>query len=223
MKILSVNLARAIWQMPFTDINPEGKSLFPFVEWLIKKYNFNKYPSTNNEFDLEKGIKFENGEYQIKGKDKIIVNLAVYGGGIGADTRHSTKESERFLDEILTHVSSEFKLPDYKGIIKGKGYISNLYVSTEKSLEMLNPKLKKFSKFISDNFLCPSYTSTHTHFELGTISFWPEQEKTVNLPLFVFERAVNVPFSENRYFSTSGLETDKHIEALNKLEEILVG
>ncbi len=219
MKLNSINLARATWLFPVIDLNPTGKSLYPVVEWLIVNYKFKKYPATNDEFDLAKGIKFESGEYKTENGEVIIINLTVYNDGIIADSRHSTKESDKFLNEMLTHVSANYNLPDYRKIIRRKGYLSNVYVTTDKALEMLNPKLKRLSDYISNNFSDPP----DTHYELGTISFWPEQgTSAMRLPLFTFERAANVPFSENRYFSSAGLQTDKHIEALNKLEKILI-
>ena len=89
------------------------------------------------------------------------------------------------------------------------------YVSNNKFLEILNPKLKQISKYLNQNI------GKDKGYQVGGLSFWPDQKnKKPSMP-FTIERAIEVPFSENRYYSTSSLQTDQHLELLDKLEKIL--
>lgn len=217
MKLLSVNLARSIWLGPISDFNPRGASLdgilFPF---LVNTYKFRKFPPLTEISDLSKGAKFENGEFNIGGDCPIIVNLTFYNDGVIADTGSSTIHSDAFLEDMYNRFSELFKIPPYQSIIRKVVYVSQLFVSTDKSLEVINPKLKLISEYLSD-----TVEQGGRVFQLGGISFWPDQVDKVNPVSFSFERTLNVPFSENRYYSTAPLPTDKHLELLDKLESIL--
>lgn len=219
MKLLSINLARAIWLGQLIDFNPKGRNLYPiFLPLLVNSYKFKKFPLPNEKLDEVKGIKFEEGEFKNKEDEAImILSFTIYQDGFVADSRSSTKDSEEFIKEILTRARDEFKLTHYEEVIKRKNYLSQMFVSTDKSLVSLNPKLKEISKYVSDNIVGFENTS----FDLGGISFWPDQKRTINPALFTIERQVNVPFSDRRYFSSAPLETEKHWELLNRLEAIL--
>jgi len=217
MKLLSVNLARSIWLGPISDFNPRGASLYRILfPFLMDTYKFRKFPSLTEISDLSKGVKFENGDFSIGSNPPILVNLTFYNDGIIADTGSSTTHSDTFLEEMYTKFSELFKMPPYQSILRKKVYLSQLFVSTNKSLEVINPKLKLISQYLSE-----TVEQGDKVFQFGGMSFWPDQVDKVNLSPFTFERTVNVPFSENRYYSVAPLPTDKHLELLDKLESIL--
>ena len=214
MKLLSVNLARSLWFCPVDELNPRGKSLYHIIPYLIDKYKFKVFPSGKEVPDETKGIKFENGEFLTSTNELISINLTIYTVGLVADSRHSTDESDAFLTNMLINLSSEFSFPHFELIIRRIGYVSQLHISTDKSMELINPKLKKISEYLSNNVK----GFGETIFELGGISFWPDQTK-INKPFaFTFERVLNVAFSENRYYSAAPLQTDKHLNLLDMLE-----
>lgn len=221
MKLLSVDLARSVWLGPLSDLNPRGISLYPLLfSLLIKKYKFKKFPPPplpgTGIPDLVKGVKFENGDFNIGSDHPIWITLTLYGNGVVADTGSSTDHSDLFLEEILNQFSEIFKLPIYQSIIRKKTYLSHIHVSMDKSIEILNPKLKKISQYLSNNV-----EQGDKSFQCGGIHFWPDQTDKINPPAFKLERAIGVPFSENRYFSLAPLPTEKHLELLNKFEAIL--
>ena len=215
MRLLSVHLARSIWLCHIFEFNPKGKSLYSAAALLVNLYKFKRFPSQTDIQDFEKGIKFEDGEFRNSEGDVISLRLTLYTDGLVVDTSSSTKDSDAFLTEMLTRISKDFDLPSYEQIIRKKTYLSQLYITTDKSLELINPKLKEISKYLSDNLSHP--------FEAGGISFWPDQTMRINLPAFTFERVLNLPFAEKRYYSSAPLETEKHLELLEKLENILSG
>ncbi len=214
MKLQSINLARSIWLFPVMFLNPKGKNIYPIIPWLVDLYRFKTIPSQTEIPDFTKGVKFGEGEFINSAGDSIIFNFEAYNDGLIVDSRSSTIDNDVFLNEMLNNLSEIFELPNYKGILRKKAYISQVYVSTEKHLEILNPKLKELSGYLTSNIENHSY-------EVGGISFWADQTLAINLPPFTFERVANIPFSEKRYYSSCGLQTDNHLELLNKLEDIL--
>lgn len=218
MKLLSVNLAKSMWFFSILEINPKGLNLYPIIiPLLVDSYKFKKYPSVDDVLDETKGVKFENGEFINKDGNAIMINLTIFKDGITAETRSSTDDPDAFLAEILTRLSKDFNLPSYKEVLTKIWYISQVYMTTNKPFELINPKLKEISKYLSKN--TPGFEEIS--FELGGLSFWPDQKYT-NKPInFSFERIVNIPFSENKYFSAAPLQTDNHLELLYKLESIL--
>jgi len=211
MRLLSVNLAQSIWTCSIFELNPKGKSLYPLIPFLIGLYKFRRFPSESQLPDYSKGIKFEDGDFKNSEGNIINITLTIHTNGFVVDTRSSTKDSDAFLAEMLTQLSKDFDLPNYEQIIRAKNYVSNLYVTTDKSLELINPRLKEISKYLSDTFSYP--------FEIASIHFWPDE--TGNRPRFIFERVLNVPFVEKKYYSSAALQTNQHLELLNKFEEIL--
>lgn len=218
MKLRSVNLARSLWFCHIREFNPKGLNLYPIIiPLLVKSYGFKKFPSEINDLDETKGILFEGGEFLNSEGDPIIINLAIYTDGLVADTLSSTKDSDAFLEEILTRLHEEFDLPHYEKIIGRNAYISQLFVSTEKSLELINPKLKEIASYLSNyttGFKAP-------HYEIAGIHIWPDQTEILKPVSFVFERMLNIPFSEKKYYSVAPLATDKHLKLLEMIEDIL--
>lgn len=217
MKLLSVNLARSLWFCPVQEMNPRGKSIYHIIPYLIDRYKFKVFPSEKEVPDETKGIKFESGEFLTRTNDLIGIGLTIYADGLVADSRYSTDESDAFLTDMLINLSKEFSFPHFELLIRRIGYVSQLYVSNDKSLELINPKLKNISEYLSNNVK----GFGEILFELGGISFWPDQTK-INKPFaFSFERVLNIAFSENRYYTAAPLQTEKHLELLDMLENIL--
>ncbi len=222
MKLLSINLARSIWLGQLIDLNPRGINLDPLlIPLLIKRYKFKKFPLPGEILDNKKGIKFEEGEFKTKKDESIsILAFTIYSDGFMVDSRSSTKDSEDFLEEILTAAREEFNLTPYEEVVKKKNYLSQMFVSTDKSLTLsLNPKLEKISEYLSRNIIGFENAS----FELGGISFWPDQKLPTNPAPFTLERQLGAPFSVKRYFSSAPLTTEKHWDLLNTLENIMEG
>jgi hypothetical protein len=220
MKLSTVRQARSIWLLYIAELNPRGHSLFTLVPQIIAKYKFLVHPDFNkiDDFDFNKGIKFSDGSFQKDPENSIEIALTIYNDGFLADTRSSTKDSDAFLDEFLTWLSSEFNLVPYQEILRNKLYVSELWVHTDKLLNTLNPKLENFAKKIT------SMVEGHGHhpiaYEPTGIIF--NTDPVLNPPgAFRFERIVDLPFAENRYFSGASLQTDAHLELLEELESIL--
>jgi hypothetical protein len=223
MELRSVDIARSLWFGHMVDFNPRGMALSPITLspiafYLANIYKFKKLPPPNADLGNADGVKFEDGEFVFKGDEPpVSVTLTLYQEGLTADTRFSTECSDAFLIDLFTRITKDFKIPPYEGIIHKKRYFSQLYISIIKSFSVINPKLQEIATFLSKN----TEAGEEIIFEFGGVSFWPEQTAKWIPSAFTIERVVNVPFSENRYFSRAALQTEKHIELLNKLENIL--
>ncbi|MDA8173216.1 MAG: hypothetical protein M0018_01355 [Nitrospiraceae bacterium] len=219
MKLLSVGLARSIWYFNIRDLNPEGISLFPAIRSLIERYKFTNVPSPQEliEQKPDGAFMFKGGEFTNSADKLLVVTLTAYEWGLIADTMSSTQDSDAFLADMLNHLSETFNLLRHEQIIRKINYVSHLNVSTDKSLELINPKLKEISKYLTNNVV----GHKNVPFQTGGIHFWPDQIYPVHATPFSLDRAAGIPFAENRYFSASPLQTDKHIELLDKLEVIL--
>jgi len=216
MELLSVIRARAIWLFDINDLNPRGKRIAPeMLEWLKECYSFSKVPSSIDDLDETKALAFLNGSFQIIPENTISVDLRVYNDGVVADSRSSTKDSDKFIDEVLRSATKQFDLVYSPEMIRKRLYLSELNVRCKSTLQRLNPKLKAFGDKISP--------LVNGDVELCSIAFWAEQKTTAPFSLFRFERKLNAAFSEHRYFAAAPLQTDDHLKLLDELESILAG
>jgi hypothetical protein len=221
MKLLSVKQARSIWFLYLIELNPRGLNLTSLIKPFVEKYNFQIYPNKPEELGFGKEnieIKFIGGNFRKTPGDIIDFNLSIYNDGLILDTRSSTYDSDTILDDILNWTSSEYGFVPYYEILIRRAYVSELYVQSNKSMNMLNPKLSEFSKQLTS--LVVSQEKQHKY-ETTSIAFWTDQSIANPPGAFRFERVLNVPFNTNRYYSAAPLQTDDHIKMLEKLEKIL--
>ena len=179
-------------------------------------YKFKKIPDLRTA-DLSKTFTLEGGEFTVAGENcPIAINLTMFDSGFSADTRSSTRNSEAFLIDAFTRFSEICEIPTHESVITRRGYVSRLFVNTDKSVELLNPKLTQLTEYLSQHV-----EDGNMVFRTRSISIWPDQTIKVPPLQFTFEPVVGVSFSENRYFSAAPLQTDEHLELLQKLEDIL--
>jgi hypothetical protein len=222
MKLLSVKQARAIWLVSIVDLNPRGLSLFGLIMPIVEKYKFQIYPTKPEELigkDVLE-IKFNGGSFKKDTKHNIAVDLTIFNDGLVVDTRSSTNDSDAFLNDFLNHLSKEFNLTPYLEVIRSKIYVSEVWVQTDKLLNSLNPKLDSFAKRITS--LIGGHSRYPIAHETSGIIFSADPVVTNPQTPFRFERVIDRPFEENRYYSIAPLQTDVHLEMLDELESILI-
>jgi hypothetical protein len=210
MKLVSVGLARSVWFMDVSELNPGGKDIFTeVVPALVQDYSFKIYPQHGGDF--KEGMKFVNGVFTASRGDSLTVALTVWNDGIAADTYVSTKDSDEFLEEVLG------TLPDLgfsyePTMVRRKAYLSQLSVKSTVDLNVLNPKLVEFAKKIS--------SASQTTYNLSAVEFWPDQTQPIKPANFSFQKKLGESPSD-RYWSQAGMSTSKHLELLEELEAIL--
>ena len=200
-----------------SDLNPEGVNvnnlIFPFLK---ETYKFQTTPSPNEFPDPNNSAKFKNGEFRVDDDGHpIIINLTIHNDGLVADTISSTLNSEKFLEDLYIRFSEVLKMPSLQSLLRKKLYLSELYVTIDKELDLINPKLKLISEYLSNTVEQRDWA-----FRFGGVSFCVDPIKKFVPTPFRFERAIEVPFKENRYYSIAPLPTEKHLELLDKLENL---
>ena len=62
MQLKAVLIARVLGFVELATLNPQGRIFFPnIVSGIVGRFNFQKYPTTHEEFDESKGIEFMMG------------------------------------------------------------------------------------------------------------------------------------------------------------------
>jgi hypothetical protein len=219
MRVLNRVSGSSTWLFEVADLNPKGKSIFPdILEWLKDTYSFKKAPESVTDLDENKGLTFENGEFQAKEEVFVTVQLKLFNDGLVARTSSSTEDADKFLDNVVQSAAAEFSLTFDPGMVRRRLYLSELIVRMDTPLENLNPKLVAFAEKLSSLF------EEKKQWEVGGISFWTDSTYAVTkISPFSLERKINAPFDENRFYSKAALQSEQHISMLKELEDILRG
>jgi len=214
MQLLNVSTARSAWLFDIAELNPRGKALFPdLFEWLKDAYDFQKIPSSLTDVDETKAFVFSNGQYQAKEEIFVHVELKIYNDGLIANTQSSTRDTDRFLEDVLISASAEFSLNFRPEMIRKKIYLSELYFFSLKNFT--NPNLEKFADKISQ----ATSSNGHLDFEFGGVTFWPRQSfPPLAISAFHVERKQNTDRDEHKYFSKAPLQTDDHLRLVTDFE-----
>jgi hypothetical protein len=217
VELLSVQRARSVWLFDLGEVNPRGKSIGEdLLQWLADAYHFSKVPSSPTDLDESKALAFLGGSFQIREEVFIDVELRVYNDGFVGDTRSSTEDTDKFLEDVLQTFSKEFSLPVRPDLIRKKLYHSELNVKTDKSLSFLNLRLTNFAKELAE-FIGVQPAAV----EPAGITFWADFLGNPQSSDFRFERKLGIAFEMQRYWSKAPVQTSQHLKLLNTLEAIL--
>jgi hypothetical protein len=221
MELLSVARARSIWLIHLQDINPRGKNVNAhIIEWLRDKYHFLKFPSSIYDRDTtNQSLMFNNGSFLGNDGSSVEIDLSFYNDGLIADTRASTKDSDIFLGDLLNSFVRDFDLVYKPEMIRKRLYVSELNLRLKQPLSNINSKMQavvhKIISMIGDEDV--------KTLNFASLGFWWDPASASAQSHFQFERTLNVPFSEQRYYSRAPLQTEDHLQLLDEFEELLLG
>jgi hypothetical protein len=218
MEITAVMLARVVAFIEVQELNPMGKAYYPDIAAaLVNKFGFQIHPTKPEEFDETKGVRFAEGKFA----EGTVEQFQIFTHGLILDTRISTDVSEKLLYATLQWTKSELGLHFDDGMIKRKGYGSQLTFESEMSLSRLNPAVGNISAVVSSK-LTAAMGQTVVY-EPTALLFNLDQSVSKLTPgVFSIERRVEIPFSDKKYFSNAPLETTTHIELLATFENHLL-
>jgi hypothetical protein len=220
MKLISVDIARTTWLFPLTELNPKGLSFTKAFLALAERYDFKKFPKHSLDFDPEaKGLVFNEGTFKTREGREIIVKLTIFTDGILADSWSSTNDSEDFLRDGMEWLKKEhgFFIPADRKV--KTLYLSQLTVTTDKKIAGLNPKLQEFADLVASTV--GDRWEDNSGFNVGAVNFWPNDPTKPSSPAqFRFEIKANTPAAEKRYFAIGPVQTDVHLQLLEKLESL---
>lgn len=220
MKLLSVLQARTVAFLEADEFIPRHHIFGPEVmQGIVERYGFLKMPEKMEDFlDEQKGIQFAYGRWE----GTVINQLALYTHGIAVETAASTDISEKILHDVLNWGANTLDLNYHPNMIRRKAYVSGLVFSTDVPLNALHPKLRGIVRRLTGSVAnslghAYPYEVTGIYFGYDTTHMKP------NAPIFTIERLADVPFAENKYFSTAPLPTNEHLKLLDDFEAALKG
>ena len=218
MKLLSILQARTVAYLEVGELFTHHHILGPeFTPNMTERYGFLKIPEKLEDFlDEQKGIQFGFGRWE----GTVINQLALYAHGIAVETAASTDISEQILYDVLSWGANTLNINYHHDMIKRRAYVSGLLFSTDVPLNALHPKLRGIGERLSS-----SVANSLGHFfpyEVTGLFFGYDTTHTKpNAPIFTIERRADVPFAENKYFSTAPLPTKEHLNLLKDFEAAL--
>jgi hypothetical protein len=167
------------------------------------------------DLNLQKGIELLEGRLG----DIPIDRVSVFLNGIVIDTRSSTENSEKVLNDILTLAREAFG-----ATIKPvrQSFVSQFIFRSDMRLAALSPLFPRIADILSQR---ASADLKHPFsFEPTAILLNVDTSQTKAAPaIFSIERRAEIPFAENTYFSSAPLRSAEHIEIVKAFEASLLG
>ena len=201
--------------MPVNFLNPHGLSLRALTVGLKERYNFSSSPIEKPTTEKD-GAQFQAGEFVLPDGRNITINMTIHGDGIVIETRSSTDDGDLFLEDALTWCHSEFRLPAKHELPMRMLYSSDIYVQFPKLPSLYNEKtlslMGAITAIIGDDKV--------GLFDFQAFNLVTDPEKSDRTKSFRFEREINIPFSENRFYSSAPTTTSNHLKILDLIDEI---
>lgn len=215
MQLAAITLARVLGFIETADLDRRGRVFGPdFVEEVVKRYKFQKFPKTREEFDEQKGVVFEEGKIG----NKVIQKFTIFNTVLVLETRSNTNDSKQLIEEMLVWGAAKFGLNYAPGGIKRFAYVSNLTFHSDV------PILGLASQPFID--LAAKTSAAVSEIWEEQIVYHPANIAVAHDPLlrkngiayFNITHRGEHKFSENKYFSEAPLPTDMHIKFLEEFE-----
>jgi hypothetical protein len=217
MELASIVLARAVaWVEPI-ELNPRAAAFYPdLVKALVARYNFQKFPQKLEDFDESKGVTFGVGRLG----NTAIEQLVIYTYGILLDTRISTQESKRLLEEAFEWGREDLGLVYKPDMIKRWHYLSQVTFRSTAPMTGTNSAVAKLAAGVAKGVA--DTVGESLKYDLAILSVdYDQLARKHPLGRFSIQRRDNTPFSENKYFSDAPLPTDAHLRLLEQFERDL--
>src|ERR1700690_910099 len=98
MELIAINLARVSAFLELLSLDPKGRATVPEgLAGFGSRYAFAKVPQSLADLDFQKGALFAAGRFE----DIAIDQVQLFHNGIAVDTRSSTENSFRILEDII--------------------------------------------------------------------------------------------------------------------------
>lgn len=149
-----------------------------------------------------------------------INKLTIFHDGIVLETSSDTKDTEATLQQMLMWAKEEIGIHYEPEMIRRKLFVSQLVVYSDMQLDSLHPILRELAAFISPDV--SRQFDQQLVYRTGGITLSTNTLASKFSPsVFSIERRIDVPDSNNKFFSTAPLRTAEHISLLEKVEKAL--
>lgn len=179
------------------------------------RYRFFESPSKVEDLKQEGPARFLLGVHQ----NVIISKLEVYPHGVSIETEGSTEEADLVLDDFFEWASSKFKIDFSETQPVARLYSSAIEftdVNIAKLSEGMSALAAGLSTYLAEYGVQASYV-----FHSSGLAADPITAVPIVPNRFTIERRVNMPMSENVFFSEAPLSTDQHVALLERLSSAL--
>jgi hypothetical protein len=219
MELTSILLARAMAWIEPVDLNPKGATFYPeLTKTLVSRYNFQRFPQKLEDFDESKGVIF--GVGRLGGT--VIEQLVVYTYGIVLDTRVSTQESRRLLEEAFEWGREDLGFTYKPDMAKRWQYASQVTFRSTAQMTGASSAVERLAASVAKGVA--DTTGENLKYDLSILGLdYDQLTRKHPLGRFSIQRRDNTPFSENKYFSDAPLPTDQHLRLLEQFESDLSG
>lgn len=215
MNVTAILVARVLAFIETADLNKSGRVYLPnVIAGLVKRFQFQKWPQKFEEMDESKGIEFLGGVWD----GTPVEKLTIYNSGLLLETRVSTIESERILEECLLWTKDQFGISYNRGDIKSTRYVSDLTFNSQVPLLEAYAPATKLASAVSEHV---SRILNKTIPYYGIRLDVDIERHPLNMPIapFSIQRRGDTPMSEDKYFSEAPMPTDVHIKLLEAFEK----
>jgi hypothetical protein len=215
MRLISTEHGQVFQQLVPGEVRPPSGLYIPdLLQGIQQRYGFLTAP--NPQDAIKEGAKFEQGRMIYDNRTIEIRQMGIYADGMLIIT-WNTDDANVILEDLISwgKTSLGFRAPV---TVKPKKYISSLVTEFDVSLDnalMAFQQLKdQFSEIIQTTFGFPEKAA------VSRIAFGVDPTTLPHLTSFEFiiERRASVSYSQNRYFSSTTLETESHLQLLQNLE-----
>lgn len=214
MELASIEASRIILLTRLT--RPTGQVYLPDAALKVaKRYSFAKFPSVQ-EVGTEP-MTFSIGKFQ----DIQINEFQIYSDGIVVSARSPTEVVDAFISDLLSWSEKEFGLKLAVDARPEKFIESSIVVKSTKDLALSLSPTNTIGNLVNDalrgRVTNVPYQLSGFWFDGDLAAFAGQRRKPVR---FGVERRLNVPYSENLFFSVAPLHTESHLELLRAIEAL---
>jgi hypothetical protein len=210
MKLISIESSRVIFLIQLH--RPGGQLYLPdALEKLAKRYSFIKAPSSEQAPPLTFAIgKFKNAQ---------IAEFSMFNDGLIVSSASDTDLLKAFIDDLLAWGTKELGIERVATTSSETFYESSIIVKSDIDLAAaLKPQIE-ISDLLNDamksaKIVVPLKLSGFI------LDFDPASFLGKRKPFrFIVDRRINVPFSDNIFFSQAPFRTKDHLHVLSMLEK----
>jgi hypothetical protein len=209
MEVIKVQLARTIWLFDIQELNPRGVSLYPEIySGFAKRYQFTELPKPE-DIRTNASLYFKNGKF-VYDSSVVSIDFDMHGDGAVASCRHSTEAAHDFLLDCTKWIGEQLGIIYSPSLMKKRIYRDEIIVQLKANLDKVSDKVHKFCGLLT--------TASGKNIQPTGLLFGEDGGASAILTL---DRRINTSWEENKYFSTSTLQTAQHIDALAKFEILM--
>jgi hypothetical protein len=213
MQVLAVILGRVGAFISIQELNAFGKvAAVDLSKGLIERYGF----TAPKEGEAEKGISFTEGRLG----DIAIPKFTFYQAGLEVDTRSSTEDAEKVLNDILSWLVKELGVQYRHQPTERRLVTSQLTIGSDFSLDAFNPILP----VVGERLRSAVQRQVHQdipHETTGITMTFDALSTGEKIHAFRLERRAGAAFSEGKFFAQAPMHTSEHIAVLEDIERAL--